>query len=53
MMLRYSLGMAENADRIERAVEAVLASGLRTGDIMSEGCRKVPARKWATPCATH
>lgn len=41
MMLRYSLGMAENADRIERAVEAVLASGLRTGDIMSEGCRKV------------
>ena len=41
MMLRYSLGMAEHADRIERAVEAVLASGLRTGDIMSEGCRKV------------
>ena len=36
-----ALGMAENADRIERAVEAVLASGLRTGDIMSEGCRKV------------
>lgn len=47
MMLRYSLGMAENADRIERAVEAVLASGLRTGDIMSEGCRKgFLLRKW-------
>ena len=37
--LRQSI--IEDADRIERAVEAVLASGLRTGDIMSEGCRKV------------
>ena len=41
MMLRYSLNMAEDADRIEKAVEKVLADGLRTGDIMSEGCRKV------------
>ena len=41
MMLRYSLDMAEDADRIEKAVEKVLADGLRTGDIMSEGCRKV------------
>ena len=41
MMLRYSLNMAEDADRIEKAVEKVLADGIRTGDIMSEGCRKV------------
>jgi 3-isopropylmalate dehydrogenase len=33
MMLRYSLGEAEQADRIERAVSTVLESGLRTRDI--------------------
>ena len=41
MMLRYSLDLPCEADRIEKAVETVLASGLRTGDIMSEGCRRV------------
>lgn len=41
MMLRYSFGMNAEADAIERAVEKVLADGVRTGDIMSEGCRKV------------
>jgi 3-isopropylmalate dehydrogenase len=33
MMLRYSLGMADEADRIEKAVAAALASGVRTADI--------------------
>lgn len=33
MMLRYSLGMAAEADRIEAAVERALASGARTADI--------------------
>lgn len=41
MMLRYSFDMNAEADSIERAVEKVLADGVRTGDIMSEGCRKV------------
>ena len=41
MMLRYSFDMNDEADAIERAVEKVLADGVRTGDIMSEGCRKV------------
>jgi 3-isopropylmalate dehydrogenase len=41
MMLRYSFDMNAEADAIERAVEKVLAYGVRTGDIMSEGCRKV------------
>ena len=41
MMLRYSFDMNEEADAIEKAVEKVLAAGIRTGDIMSEGCRKV------------
>jgi 3-isopropylmalate dehydrogenase len=45
MMLRYSLQQAEAADRIESAVQQVLASGLRTGDIWSEGTTKVGTRE--------
>lgn len=41
MMLRYSFDMNDEADAIEKAVEKVLADGVRTGDMMSEGCRKV------------
>ena len=41
MMLRYSFDMNDEADAIEKAVEKVLDDGVRTGDIMSEGCRKV------------
>ena len=33
MMLRYSLGMAAEADRIEAAVAAALAAGHRTADL--------------------
>jgi len=40
-MLRFSLNQPEAADRIESAVKAVLSAGLRTGDIWSEGTRKV------------
>ena len=41
MMLRYSLEQPEAADRIERAVGAVLENGLRTADIYTAGTRKV------------
>ena len=37
MALRYSLDLSDEADRVEAAVDAVLASGIRTGDIMSDG----------------
>jgi 3-isopropylmalate dehydrogenase len=33
MMLRYSLGQAEAADRIEAAVTAALAAGARSRDL--------------------
>ncbi|MEX8517932.1 MAG: 3-isopropylmalate dehydrogenase [Leptothrix sp. (in: b-proteobacteria)] len=45
MMLRYSLNQPEAADRIESAVRAVLASGLRTPDIWSEGTTRVGTRE--------
>jgi len=41
MMLRYSLAEPAQADRIERAVQQVLANGLRTADIVSDGMTKV------------
>ena len=41
MMLRYSFAELAAADAIERAVSLVLDQGLRTGDIMSEGCQRV------------
>ena len=41
MMLRYSFDLAAEADDIEQAVNAVLDEGLRTGDMMSEGCTLV------------
>jgi 3-isopropylmalate dehydrogenase len=44
MMLRFSLNQPEAADRIESAVKSVLASGLRTGDIWSEGTKRVGTR---------
>ncbi len=37
MMLRYGLGQAEAADRLEKAVSWVLNEGYRTGDIASPG----------------
>jgi 3-isopropylmalate dehydrogenase len=37
MALRYSFDMGALADKLEAAIAAVLASGLRTADIKSEG----------------
>ncbi|KWT72562.1 3-isopropylmalate dehydrogenase [Variovorax sp. WDL1] len=45
MMLRYSFGLAEHADRVEAAVRKVLAEGLRTGDIFQPGMRRVGTRE--------
>ena len=41
MLLRYSFGMEEDAALIEKAATNVLASGLRTADIMAPGTAKV------------
>jgi len=37
MMLRYSFDMGVEADKLDQAVQNVLAQGLRTADIMSDG----------------
>jgi len=41
MCLRYSFNMIAEADHLEKAIATVLDKGIRTGDIMGEGCRQV------------
>jgi 3-isopropylmalate dehydrogenase len=42
MMLRYGLGMHDQADRLEKAVDSALAEGLRTPDLAGgDGSREV------------
>jgi len=45
MMLRYSLGLANEAQTVEVAVSEVLQQGYRTYDIMGEGKTKVGTRE--------
>jgi len=45
MLLRYSLNRAGQADRIEAAVNKVLAQGFRTADIAAGGTRTVGTRQ--------
>ncbi|MCB9995971.1 MAG: 3-isopropylmalate dehydrogenase [Rhodospirillales bacterium] len=41
MALRYSLNRGDLADRIETAAQDVLSQGLRTADIMADGCKEI------------
>ena len=41
MILKYSFDMDEEAEAVEAAVSRVLDQGLRTGDMMAEGCTPV------------
>ena len=45
MLLRYSLDMKDEPDAIEAAVSKVLNDGYRTGDIMSDGMKKVGTKE--------
>jgi len=45
LMLRYSLGQAPAAARVEQAVSKVLQSGLRTADIFTPGTRRVGTKE--------
>ena len=45
LMLRYTLNEAALAARVEKAVSNVLDQGLRTGDIYTEGTKKVGTKE--------
>lgn len=53
MMLRYSFDMTEEADAVEAAVEKALNDGFRTGDIMSDGCKRVGCTEMGTVIADN
>ena len=53
MMLRYSLNLDKEADAIEAAVKAVLKKGLRTVDIMSEGCTQLGCKEMGDAIAAE
>ena len=41
MCLRYSFNMVDEATKLETAIANVLDKGIRTADIMADGCRQV------------
>ena len=41
MCLRYSFNMVDEATKLEAAIANVLDKGIRTADIMADGCRQV------------
>jgi len=47
MLLRYSLGEGVAADKIEQAVDRVLAAGYRTADLYKQGSTKVTTDEMA------
>lgn len=53
MMLRYSFDMAQEADEVEAAINAVLDQGLRTADMMSEGCTLVGCKAMGNAILAH
>lgn len=53
MMLRMSFGLIKEADAIEAAVDKVLSEGYRTGDIMSEGMKKIGTKEMAALIAAR
>ncbi|HEY0817483.1 MAG TPA: 3-isopropylmalate dehydrogenase [Rhizobacter sp.] len=53
MMLRFSLNQEAAAHRIEAAVKAVLAKGLRTADIYSAGTTKVGTKEMGDAVVAH
>jgi 3-isopropylmalate dehydrogenase len=53
MMLRYSLDLEEEADKIEAAVKTVLKKNYRTIDIMSEGMKQVGTTEMGDLIATE
>jgi 3-isopropylmalate dehydrogenase len=48
MLLRHSLDLPREAERVERAVERTLTAGYRTKDIQSPGTRLVSTAQMGT-----
>lgn len=53
MMLRYSFDLDAVADRLENAVKATLAAGVRTGDILQPGATRVGTKGMGDAVLKH
>lgn len=53
MLLDYSLGDSENAERIRNAVDAALNSGRRTADLYERGCNVVNTSQMGDAVIRH
>jgi len=53
LMLRYALGEPAAADAIELAVKCAIESGLRTGDIYTEGTQRVGTKEMGEAIAVR
>ena len=51
MLLRYSCDLDKEADAIEAAVQKVLEKGMRTSDIMSDGCTQLSCTEMGSAVA--
>jgi len=52
LMLRYSFGLMQEAEKIEHSVDQILREGYRTDDIMSEGETRVGTKEMGELIAT-
>ena len=52
MLLRYALGLEEEAQAVERAIEQALRSGARTADLASASEKKIGTREMAAAVAS-
>lgn len=53
MALRYSFNRGDLADHLEQAVQNVLNSGIRTADIMADGCKQVSTSEMGDILVKH
>ena len=53
MMLKYSFDLEEESAAVESAVGKVLSEGYRTGDIMSEGMRKLSCTEMGSKIVSY
>jgi 3-isopropylmalate dehydrogenase len=53
MALRYSFNLGKQAEWIDQAISATLASGLRTADIKSEGSKVVSTSEMGSAILTE
>jgi len=53
LLLRHSLGLAAEADVVENAIDAAIAAGARTADIVTDGAKAVSTNTMTNTIISH